>query len=342
MAEWITCLRLLQVNGKAVCKDMGGSIQVSVIMCVYNEAPYMVEEAVQSVIGQTFRDWELIIVYDNPKNTKLKEYLLKWKDERIRLHFNVDNIGAALSRNAGMEMAKGKYIAILDSDDISDRKRLEKEMQYMLGQQCDLVCSAYHCIDEEGRYLKAGSREMNLEKLKKYLPFIDHICHSTVLMRKDMCMEVGGYRPFRWGEDYDLWLRLLARGYSFGYVGEDLLGYRVRSHSITTKKCCDQAVSDYYIRKLYKAYVRDRKDSYSAQAYEACLKKYGVENIQNQKGYARSVRLRREARECLESGKYIKTIVKYAYAILGSRIYRLNIYNSIQFRMKFWREKVQG
>ncbi|HAP19657.1 MAG TPA: hypothetical protein DCR27_00085 [Lachnospiraceae bacterium] len=321
---------------------MGRIIQVSVIMCVYNEEPYMIEEAVQSVIDQTFQDWELIIVYDNPENLKLKEYLLEWKDERIRFRFNDKNIGAALSRNAGIKMAKGEYIAILDSDDVSERKRLEKEVRYILCKKCDLVCSAYHCIDEKGRYLKAGSPEIDLEKIEKYLPYIDHICHSTVLIRKEVYLESGGYRPFRWGEDYDLWLRLLAKGYSFGYIAEDLLGYRVRSHSITTKKCCDQAVSDYYIRKLYRTYIREKKDIYSVEGYEACLKKYSVENLHSQKIYARSVQLRREARECLENGKYISTVSKYACAVLGSRIYRLNIYNSIRFRLKFWREKVQG
>lgn len=107
--------------------------EISVLMCVYQEPVEWLRASVESVLHQTFRDFELIIVVDDPEGDErhvlLNDYAAH--EPRIVLHRNERNFGIALSLNIGMELARGKYIARMDADDISDKHRLERQYEFM-------------------------------------------------------------------------------------------------------------------------------------------------------------------------------------------------------------------
>ena len=105
---------------------------VSVIMSVYNEPEYMLSEAVNSILKQTFRDFEFIIVNDNPKTSMLNSIKKACgNDDRVRILNNEENLGLARSLNKGIEVAVGKYMARMDADDISREDRLAVEVEYL-------------------------------------------------------------------------------------------------------------------------------------------------------------------------------------------------------------------
>lgn len=303
---------------------------VSVIMPVYNEKEYMIQEAIDSVIHQTFTDWELIIVCDNIDDEEFKQFLLAIQDKRVRLLFNEQHLGEAGSRNRGISSAKGKYIAIFDGDDVCELDRLESEIHYLESQSCDMVCGGRYLIDEQGKELEAFDKEIIGEKLSDYLLYLNCICHSTVFIKKSVLEQLGGYRQYV-AVDYELWLRLKKAGFKIGYLDKKLIRYRVRTNSITGKNSYLQTIDCSYFRKLY------RKNKILNDYDEKAYKKYVGKFLRNKPKaidhFNRSVQKRKSFTEKMKQRKYISALCEYAGAVLGSRIYRLNIYNSIRFKL---------
>lgn len=310
---------------------------VSVIMPVYNEKEYMIQEAIDSVIRQTFTNWELIIVCDNIYDDGFKHFLLRIKDQRIKVLFNKQNLGSALSRNEGIKIASGKYIAFLDADDICMPDRIEAELKYLEEKRCDMICGGRHLIDEQGNIIKSFEAEMTEQRLLAYLPYINYVYNSTVLIEKRVLDNLGGYRDYPGGHDYELWMRVREAGYKIGYLDKDVLGYRIRSNSITGNNAYLQTIDCAYIRRLY----RKNKlcDSYNEQTYKNYVKRFLKRKDQAVHNFNRSIQKRKNFAERIEKGKYISALCEYIGAILGSRIYRLNIYNSIRFKLFLLRNR---
>ena len=304
---------------------------VSVVMPVYNEKEYMIRAAIDSIINQTFTDWELIIVCDNVHDEALHNFLLSIENSRIKIVFNERNIGSALSRNEGIDRAKGKYVAFLDADDICSCDRLKLELDFIESKNYAMICGGRHFIDEQGEIIETFESEITEQRLLAYLPYINYIYNSTVLIEKRVLDKLGGYRDYPGGHDYELWMRVREAGYKIGYLDKDVLGYRVRSNSITGNNSYLQTIDCAYIRRLYKK--NKLGDSYNEQAYKAYVKKFLRRKDQAVHNFNRSVQKRRNFAERIEKGKYISALCEYISAVLGSRIYRLNIYNSIRFKL---------
>ena len=109
------------------------NIDISVIMGVYNEKIEWVEKAILSIINQTYTNFEFIVILDNPQNEELKNLISEFslKDKRIKLYVNEENIGLINTLNKGLKLAKGKYIARMDADDISCGDRFEKQINFL-------------------------------------------------------------------------------------------------------------------------------------------------------------------------------------------------------------------
>lgn len=307
---------------------------VSVVMCVYNEEKYMLEQAVQAIFDQTYRNWELVIIYDNPNNTELRQFVerIAATDSKIKVYYNEKNLGPAVARRLGVYNALGEYVAIADADDVSMSTRLTAEMKYLTNNKYDMVCSGYHVIDETGNYIRQGNNGLNEKKLISYMPYINEICHSTVILRRSVFILLNGYRSLPCAEDYDLWLRLLNEGYSIGYLQDDLVAYRERGSSLTHKRNCLHALMDVYVRDSYKHYIK--ADKYNELTYEMLLAKYHAMHPKVRQAYMKSVERREAARKSFLQRKYVRGSYQYIKAIFGSRIYRLSIYNSIEFKAK--------
>lgn len=304
--------------------------KVSVIMPVYNEKEYMIQEAIDSVIGQTFTDWELVIVCDNINDDNIKHFLLSVKDERVRVLFNENHLGEAGSRNKGIGCAKGEYIAIFDADDVCELNRLDEELHYLEDESCDMVCGARYLIDEKGNELESSDKEMTEKKLRAYLIYLNNIYHSTVLIKKSVLEVLGGYRDYL-AVDYELWLRVSKKGYKIGYIDKKLIKYRVRENSITGKNLYLQTIDCAYFRKLY----RQNKilNAYDEKDYKNYVHKFLKNRDKAISNFEKCVQKRKKFTERVEQKKYVSAICEYVGAVLGSRIYRLNIYNSIRFKL---------
>lgn len=114
---------------------------ISIIMSAYREPLVWIRQAVDSVLNQTYKNIEFIIVVDDPDNTELIDYVTKREeqDPRITIHINEKNIGLAASLNRAIGLAKGEYIARMDADDISERDRLACQMKYLISHNLDLI-----------------------------------------------------------------------------------------------------------------------------------------------------------------------------------------------------------
>lgn len=195
---------------------------ISIIMAVYN-CEDTIKEAIDSIIFQTFKNWELIVCDDGSNDNTLKilnEYAKV--NTNIKVLFNKSNKKLPYSLNKCLKYANGEYIARMDGDDLSASDRLEKQYNYLISHpEIDVVGTGMKVFDENGFY---GVREPMLipesSILGKGVPFY----HATIMMKKDVYDKLNGYslskRAIRC-EDVDLWFRF----FSNGFVGENINEY---------------------------------------------------------------------------------------------------------------------
>lgn len=208
--------------------------QVSIIMPVYNTAPFL-REAMDSMLSQTFTDFELIVLNDcSPDNAE--EVLNTYNDPRIVRYKGEKNVGLSNVLNIGIELARGKYIARMDSDDISMPNRLQVQVDYLESHlEIDLVSVGMELF---GASEGVWKRERNPEKVKIEALFHSPILHASSVWRKDR-FERNGLR-FRQemvpAEDYDLWTRALVKGLVLVNLPEVLYRYRLHPSQATLQK----------------------------------------------------------------------------------------------------------
>jgi glycosyltransferase involved in cell wall biosynthesis len=219
------------------------SPSVSVCMPVYNTERY-VAEAVESILAQTFGDFEFIIIDDGSTDGSraiLERYAKQ--DDRIRL-ISRPNTGIAGARNEALGLARGELIAVMDSDDVALPERFEVQVAY-LREHPEVVClgSVVQCIDEAGRYLfesfhlATDHEAMQEMALRGQCP----LAHPSMMMRREAVLAVNGYDPeFGLAEDHDLILRLGERG-KLANLPQALQKYRWHDQSISAKKQALQA-----------------------------------------------------------------------------------------------------
>lgn len=232
--------------------------RVSVVMSVFNDEAYLAE-AVESVLGQTFTDFEFLIVNDGSSDGSaniLQDFAAK--DDRVRI-IEQDNQGLTKALNRGLAEATGEFIARMDGDDVCELERFEKQI-YFLDENPQIVALGTSAIyvDEDGN--KMFKREVPLchEDIEQahFLSKGGYIIHPTAMIRRSSILQIGGYREeFRYAQDYDLWLRLAENGL-LQNLEEALLKYRVSRHAITAKKSRQQQDC---VRRIFESTLRRRK-----------------------------------------------------------------------------------
>lgn len=298
---------------------MESKIEISVIMCTFNETEDQIDSAVNSILNQTFKNYEFILINDNPKNQKLTNHLkdLVKTDRRIKYIQNNSNLGLATSLNIGLENAKGKYIARMDADDISMLQRLEIELDF-LKRNPEISLVSTNCIDinEKNEVIKnKPSIPLRHQACRKILPKGSYIIHPSVFFVKHDIMSLGGYRKIDTAEDYDLWLRLLSAEFKIATLDIPLLKYRVRENSMTNSNAYRKAFTDYYIRSLYKKRLVDKKDDYSYSEYLADLGNKETKNC-----YEESVEYRLLAKKFLSKKNLFSASIYLIKSISSSQI----------------------
>ncbi len=183
---------------------------VSVIIPTYNRAPY-IRDSIKSVLGQTCSDYEIIVV-DDGSTDDTQIALLPWVDEGTIRYAYQDNQGVSTARNFGVRLAKGKYIAFLDSDDLFLPTKLEKQIAYLdANPDKAFVQSWYAKFDDEGNDL--GYRDTSKISGNVYpdilLDWSVLLALPSVMVRTEVLNDVGGFdKTIHWAEDLDLWRRI--------------------------------------------------------------------------------------------------------------------------------------
>ena len=206
--------------------------KVTVMMAVYNAEKYL-RQAIESILRQSFHDFELII-HDDGSTDHSAEIIQSYRDSRIRAVLNPINQGEERVRNQCLQRARGEYIAVLDADDVAHRDRLQIETDFLnRNTDVSLVGSPHEIIDEAGRVVGIQRIYSDELAIKWGLLLGNQFSHSTVMYRREDVLAVGGYdEALSYGSDFDLWVRLTTRGRLVN-LRYPLSQYRVHSQNTT-------------------------------------------------------------------------------------------------------------
>jgi len=241
--------------------------KISILMSTYNEPVEWIEESINSILEQTYTNFEFIIICDNPKNSELVDYLYEKSlmDSRIILSINEQNIGLADSLNKAFSLSNGEFIARMDADDISYTNRFFEQINYLLSNNdVDFISSDVNVIDEDNSIIdKAEGSFYSNEGLLKILPYANVLIHPTFLFRRSVFERVGGYRSFPTAEDYDFVLRLLTSQVCMVKTSDVFLKYRIRKNSMSLGSALSSQICSNYIKSLYKERLENNVDSFN-------------------------------------------------------------------------------
>ncbi|MFN6039864.1 MAG: glycosyltransferase, partial [Bacteroidota bacterium] len=223
--------------------------EVSVILPVFNAEKYLAE-SIKSILNQSFTNFELIIINDGSTD-KSSEIIKSFSDIRI-VYIEQLNMGLANTLNKGVSLAKGKYIARQDNDDISYPERFQKQFSYLENNaEIALIGTRARIVNEMGE--PTGRNHLhptNPNVLKLDLLFDNPFVHSSIFVRKDILLKVGGYYSSSdFFEDYNLWSRI-SYHYKVANLPEILLDYREVNTGMSK-------TSDSYSKKVFNQCVRN-------------------------------------------------------------------------------------
>ncbi len=206
-------------------------VKISVAMPVYNGEKFLAR-AIESVLGQTYGDFEFIII-DDASTDGSPEKIKSYKDSRIRFLQNNLNIGQSKSLNLAIESAAGEFVARMDQDDICNKHRFQKQINFLINRHdIALLGTSAIVIDENGKRTGKVHASCDGFRLRMEILFSNPMIHSSVIIRKDALLSLGGYdESFVLGQDYDLWSRALEAGYEFTNIEEPLVSLRMHSNS---------------------------------------------------------------------------------------------------------------
>lgn len=205
--------------------------KVSVLMPVYNVKEEYLRESIESILNQTFSDFEFIIL-DDCSTTNIEPIINSYNDKRIKFFRNEQNLGIAKSRNKLMELAQGEYAALMDNDDISFPQRLEKQVAFLdNNKEISIVSAAYETFPNK----TIIKHPLKLGYLDLYRGCL--LAHPLVMFRLDDMKKYNLQydNSYICSQDYELWSRAI-RYLKIANLPEVLLKYRVLEESITHKK----------------------------------------------------------------------------------------------------------
>jgi glycosyltransferase involved in cell wall biosynthesis len=290
-------------------------------MPAYNAEKY-IADAIDSVIKQTYTNWELVVVDDGSTDktaAAINDHAIH--DDRINYIYQ-ENGGQGKARNKGLSKAQGKYIAFLDADDIWFPEKLQVQLELMSVNTVDLTFSDAYVFDEQPVFEKKIGMTAGYYKgedaVRKFL-YCNYIPILTVLAKKSAIDNAGGFSELRnIHEDYDLWIRLLIAGHSFLGIDAALAHYRVHSASASSgegKMLFFTINSLQQIKTMYPRYSADINrslyDLINDQLDKINFSKWNV---------VRGLLL---ARNQLANEKISLSFWRFIHAVMGGRIFRI-------------------
>lgn len=238
-----------------IMKDQHKIPCISVVMAIYKEPLEWIRQSIDSILNQTFSDFEFIIVNDNPARGENREILSEYssKDSRIVVISNKVNIGLTRSLNKGLRIAKGEFIARMDADDIALSERFDIQYNTLISSGSEVCWSAFSIIDANGKTVTQYKNNPNLSQLVVY----NIIAHPTVLFKRNLLSlrQTFYNESFKRAQDYELWAFLNSKGVRFINNPTVILLYRQSSSQVTSLNQVEQLSSFREMRKKYIANI---------------------------------------------------------------------------------------
>ncbi len=227
--------------------------KVTVLMAVYNGEDHL-SESIESILAQTFEDFEFLIVNDGSTD-RSRDVVLSYRnaDPRIRLIDNPQNIGLPKSLNLGLRRAKGEYVARQDADDLSAPLRLEAQVEFLDSRpEVHAVGCWFESVDEQGLtfgYERPSDRSPSIPE--QLSAGINPLAHGSVTFRRQTVVDLGGYdERFWYAQDFELWLRLFSKASTSGAILPQLLyKRRKRPSGSAFKSLCQQRYGQLALRQ---------------------------------------------------------------------------------------------
>ena len=219
---------------------------ISVIIPYYKKKEYIIS-SINSVLNQTYKNLEIIIIYDdlNKEDLNLLKKIKK-KDKRIKIYINKKNLGAGRSRNKGIKLSKGIFVAFLDSDDLWKKNKLKKQIFFMKKNGINASHTSYTIINSNNKII--GSRNAKDMSYKLLLKSCD-IGLSTVVLKKEIITSKIKFANIKTKEDYVLWLKITLNNNKIFALKDKLTKWRKLENSLSSSK----------LQKIYDGYLVYRK-----------------------------------------------------------------------------------
>lgn len=304
--------------------------RVSVVMPAYNAEKY-IGEAIDSILNQTYTDFEFIIIDDGSSDNTINT-IMSYTDPRIRFYQNEHNVGVAATLNRGLELATGEYIARMDSDDISLAERFEKQVDFM-NRNPDVAVVGTG-IQLFGAQSATRMFSADYDHLKVDLLFGNCFAHPSVMLRAkffrqtSLCYDTSYSKM----EDFDLWVRT-AEQYKIASLQEVLLKYRIHPKQVTQKPSENNIIQ---LRSLKKRQIANLGIDTSNEAFEQyvqyCLGNFNVteENIMVLASFFASLRKANK-----ERGEYEEAILQSTCnSIIFGQLSRVSLLHSIEIAQR--------
>lgn len=231
---------------------MSNTPKISLIMSVYNGEDYL-SEAIDSVVNQSFTDWELIVINDCSTDST-SEILSRYEaqDSRIKVHTNEVNLRLPSSLNKALTLAKGKYVARMDADDICMPNRLQMQYDFMES-HTDVDLSSCRFMTLKNGVISSGGcgGKSDAESIKALLLVTNPILHPGIIAKRDVISALGYDKNFTCTEDMELWTRFILEGKKVEILSEYLMIYRLHDKQITETTLDKQKKEVVLIQKNY-------------------------------------------------------------------------------------------
>ena len=221
---------------------------VSVII-PYHKKIHFIDKSIESVLNQTFQNFEIILIYDDNELHDL-EYIknIAHKDSRIKLIINEKKLGAGLSRNIGIGFAKGSLIAFIDADDVWKKDKLEIQVEFMKKNN-SLFCHTSYRIIDKNNFIKGYRKARDFNRVKDLLKSCD-IGLSTVILYKKILSDELQFPNLKSKEDFVLWLKILDRGINISSMDTPLTSWRKLDDSLSSSKL-QKLFDGYHVYRKY-------------------------------------------------------------------------------------------
>ncbi len=245
-------------------------IAVTVLMPVYNSELYL-KDAIDSILNQTFKNFELLIVNDGSSDSSDK-IIRSFDDSRINYINNQVNKGIVAALNEGLNLSRGKFIARMDADDIADSERLAKQYEFLVENPDYKLCGTNAiAINNKGEENRRIKRPHSSEKIKVLQLFRNAFIHPTIMADAEVMKSFGYAKDYEYAEDYLLFSQITMnhKVTNLDYSG---IKYRLHSESISAKKLDEMAISEMKTMKYLLSFLFDDVSDFVLASHHSLLR----------------------------------------------------------------------